>query len=210
MDGVPSAETLCISESTHNCGNMRRWLYVWAHMESCLMAVDCVGRHAATWSYIQGSTRIHENEGTRKHSWVDAVLHVRCTPCMRYSVHACTPCQLMIMAWRDSEGWLNFVFCNDGSIVDKKETDGGWGWEWYGGYERIWECWGTTCLIGLGRPRIGVTTHRIGTRTCCIRDGKWNRTPHSLKSHFLMMICPFSSHLSPSCCQLYHHLRTRS
>jgi len=30
----------------------------------------------------------------------------------------------------------------------------------------------TTCLIGLGRPRNGVITRRIATRTCCIGDGK--------------------------------------
>jgi len=28
------------------------------------MAVDRVGRHDGSWSYIQGSTRNHENEGT--------------------------------------------------------------------------------------------------------------------------------------------------
>ena len=29
----------------------------------------------------------------------------------------------MIMAWRDREGSLNFVFCNDGRAVDEKERD---------------------------------------------------------------------------------------
>jgi hypothetical protein len=28
------------------------------------------------------------------------------------------------MAWRDREGWLNFVFCDDGRVVDEKERDG--------------------------------------------------------------------------------------
>jgi len=29
----------------------------------------------------------------------------------------------MIMAWRDREGSLNFVFLGDGSVEDKKERD---------------------------------------------------------------------------------------
>jgi len=32
-------------------------------MESWLIAVDCVGRYAGSGSYLQGSTRNHENEG---------------------------------------------------------------------------------------------------------------------------------------------------
>ena len=80
----------------------------------------------------------------------------------------------------------------------------------YGGYERISEVRGTTCLIGLGIPRIGVSMRRIGTRTCLIGDGELTRTRNSRKSQFLMMISPISSDLSLSCAQLYHHLRTRS
>jgi len=30
----------------------------------------------------------------------------------------------MIMALRDREGWLNFVFCDDGRVVDEKERYG--------------------------------------------------------------------------------------
>jgi len=121
-----------------------------------------------------------------------------CTRCMLYLVYAvlglcCTRCQLMIMPWRDWEGWLNFVFCDGGWDVDEKERDVGWRWERCGGYERRWDIRGTTCLIGLGRPRIGVITRRIGTCTCRIGDGKLTRTQNSLKSQFLMMICPTSS-----------------
>jgi len=105
----------------------------------------------------------------------------------------CTRCQLMIMPWRDREGWLNFVFCDDGWDVDEKERYGGWRWEQCGGYKRIWLIRGTTYLIGLGRPRVGVITRRIGTRTCHIGDGELTRTRNSLKSQFLMMICPVSS-----------------
>jgi hypothetical protein len=31
----------------------------------------------------------------------------------------------MIMAWRDREGYHNFVFCEDGRVVDENERDGG-------------------------------------------------------------------------------------
>jgi len=166
-------------------------------MASWLMAVDRVGRHAGSWSYIQGSTRNHKDEGKSNN-----------LGCMLYSVFACTRCQLMIMAWR--EGWLNFVFCNDGRVVDEKARDGEWRWERSGGYERICEIRGTTCLIGLGRPCMGGITCQIGTPTCRIGDGKLTHTRNSVKSQFLMMISPISSHVSPSRPQLYPHLRTRS
>jgi len=134
---------------------------------------------------------------------------------MLYSLYAvlgvcCTRCQLMNMTCRNREGWLNFVFCNDGRVMDQKERDGGWGWERCGEYEWIWEIWGTTCLFWLGRPCIGVITLQIGTRTNCIGDGKLTRTQNSLKTQLLMLIRPIYSHLSPSCPQFYHHRRTRS
>jgi len=168
-------------------------------MGSWLMAVDCVGRHAGSWSYIQGSTRNHENEGTTDN-----------LRCMLYSVYA---------ALSDNSWWwhgeierndLTLCSCDDGWVVDEKERDGGWRWERYGEYERLWEIRSTTCLIGFRRPRIGVITHRIGTRTCHIGDGQLTRTWNSLKSQFLMMISPISSDLSLSCAQLYHHLTIRS
>jgi len=142
--------------------------------------------------------------------WVYAVLGECCTRCILVLGVCCTRCQLTIMIWRDREGWLNCVFCNDGRVVDEKERDGGWRWERCGGYERIWEIRGTTCLIGLGRPRVSVITHPIGTRTCCIGDGKLPRTRNPLESQFLMMISPISSDVSLSRPQLYHHLKTQS
>jgi len=44
--------------------------------------------------------------------WDDAVLGV-----------SCTLSELMIMAWRDREGRLNFVFLGDGRVEHKKERD---------------------------------------------------------------------------------------
>jgi len=141
---------------------------------------------------------------------VYAVLGVCCTWCMLYLVYAvlgvcCTQCQLMIMTWRNREGWLNFVFCDDSWVVDEKDRDGRWRWQRCE-YERIWEIRGTTSLIGLGRPRMGVIRWRIGTYLCWIRDGKLTLTRNSLSASF----SPVSFHLSLPCPQLDHHLTTRS
>jgi len=56
------------------------------------MAVDYVGMHARSYSYIQRSTRHHENEEkTNNLGWmlysVYAVLGVCCTQCMLYLVY---------------------------------------------------------------------------------------------------------------------------
>jgi len=80
----------------------------------------------------------------------------------------------------------------------------------YGGYEPHWEIRGTTSLTGLRRPHIGDSMCPIGACTSCSGDGKMSRTWNSLKSQFLTMISPISSHFSLSCPQLYHHLRTHS
>jgi hypothetical protein len=50
----------------------------------------------------------------------------------------------------------------------------------------------------------------VGTRTCHIGDGKFSRTRNAVTSQLLMIISPVPSHLSHSCPQFYHHLRTRS
>jgi len=145
---------------------------------------------------------------------VYAVLGVCYTQCMLYSVDAvlgvcCGLCQLMIMTWRDREGWQNFVFCDDSRVVNKKQRDGEWRLERCD-YERIWAIRGTTCLNGLGGPRISVITRRIRICTCRIGDGTLPSTQNSLKSQFLMIIFPVPSHLSLSSPQFYHHIRTQS
>jgi len=91
-------------------------------------------RYTGSWSYIQGSTGNHENEGKTNNLvcmlyLVYTVFSVCCTRCMLYSVYAvlgvcCTRCQLMIIRWRDREEWLNFVFCDDGIVVDENARDG--------------------------------------------------------------------------------------
>ena len=138
-----------------------------------------------------------------------------CTRWMLYSVYAVlgvyyTWCQLMIMTWRDREGWLNFVFSDDSRVVDKKERDENQDENDVEDYEQICKIRGTPCLIGLGRPRIRATAYWIATRTCHIGHGKLTCTWNSSTSQFLMMISPIPFHLSLSCPQFYHHLRTRS
>jgi len=165
------------------------WLYHWARMESWLMAVDRVGRYVGSWSYIQVSTRNHENEGTTD--------NLRCRMSSVYAT-------LSVNSWwwhgeieRDD---LTLCSCDDGRVVDEKERDGGWRYEWYGEYERLWDIRSTTCLIGCRRPRIGVITHRIGTCISRVGDGPLTCTRHSLSpsfswwfppspliSHFLML-----------------------
>jgi len=123
-----------------------------------------------------------------------------CTRWMLYSVNAVlgvcgTQCQLMIMTWRDREGWLNFLYCDDGRVMDKQVRDGGWRWERCGGYERIWEMRGTICLIELGRPRISIITLRIGTHTWRIGDDKllgvlfWQVTRHICWYVVTVVVC---------------------
>ena len=98
------------------------------------------------------------------------------------------------MAWRDREGWLNVMFCDGGREREIRDEDG----NKYGGYEQIWEARGTTCLIGFRRPCISVFSSRIRSSTCRFRNGKSTHTRNSLKSQFLMMLSPISSHLSLS------------
>ena len=82
---------------------------------------------------------------------VYAILGVCYTRCRLYSVYAIlgvsySRCQLIIMAWRDRERWLNFLFSNNGWVVNEKERDGGLRWEWSGGYELNWEIGGMTSV----------------------------------------------------------------
>jgi len=119
--------------------------------------------------------------------WVDAVLGVCCTQRTLYSVYA-----VLSVKWWSLHGEIerdDLTICSAMMVeLWTRQIDGGWIWEQYGGYEWIWEIRGTTCLIGLRRPRISVNTHWIGTRTCHIKNGKLTPIRNSLKSQFLMMI----------------------
>jgi len=139
-----------------------------------------------------------------------AVLGVCCTWHMLHLAYAALG--VISWWWHGGRERDDLALCcyNDSRVVDRKERDGWWRWEWYEGYKRTWETRGTTSLIGFKRPHIGVINCRIGIRTCRLRDGKLTHTQNSLKSQFLMMISPISSDLSLSCAQLYHHLGTWS
>jgi len=110
-EGAAGAETQSISWLTRDRGNVMRWLNCWALMESWQVAVDHVGRHAGSWSYIQGSTRNREDEGItdnlgRMVYSVYAGLGVWCTWCMLYSMYAvlrvcCSPCMLYSVSTHD-------------------------------------------------------------------------------------------------------------
>jgi len=80
----------CIHWLTCNCGNVEDW----------------VQHGLLTDLKVAGSGR-------------QSILGWCSMPCMKSSVYAvigvcCTWCQLLIMEWRDTEGWLNFVFLGDG------------------------------------------------------------------------------------------------
>jgi len=104
MGGMPGAQNQFNRLLTRNSGNVMTGLYHWSCYGELAGGSRSVASYAASWSYIQGSTKNRENEGTTK------ILR-----CMLYLVYAelgvfCTPCQLIMMAWRDGEGWLDFVF----------------------------------------------------------------------------------------------------
>jgi len=212
MGGVPAAESLFIGLLTRICGNVMRWLYLWSSYGELAGGGQSGGKYAGRWSYIQGSTRNIENEGTTDNpscmqQSVYAAFGVCCTRCMLHSVYAalgvcctrsmlhsvyaalgvcCTRCMLHSVLTYD-----------DGRDVDKEERAGGWRRRQYGGYEQIWEIRRTTCLIGVKRPHIGVITHQIrtrncrtGTRTCNIGDGKLTRTRNSLSPSFSSWFLP--------------------
>jgi len=140
------------------------------------------------------------------------ILHGCCTRCMLYSVYGvlgvcCARCYPMILAWRDREGWLNFVFCNDdGRAVNKKERDGDEEendvevtsgceqsrvWLTRSGWEDLVSVW-----FYKGSGLVPAETEMVQWLTHQIR--------HVPVSHDDL------PHLSPSRLQLYNHLRTRS
>jgi len=175
-----------------------RWLYLRALMESWLVAANLEWRHTESWSYIQGSTCDCENEGkTDNLGWMQysviAVLGECYTRCMLYSVYAV----LCVNSWSwDGEIERDDLTLCSAMMVKKERWQ--WRWERYGGYERISVVMGWTCLLGFRRLCSSVSTRPMGSSACCIRKGKLTRTRNSLKSQFLMMISPISSHLSLS------------
>lgn len=118
-------------------------------------------------------------------------------------------CKLTIMAWRDWEELHNFVYCDNGR-VGYMNSRGGWRWEWYRGYNWIWETRGMTCHIGFRSPHVGVLALWIWSHICLIWIAKLTCPTTFLKLQFLMMISPIFSHLTISHPHRCYHLRTWS
>jgi len=76
---------------------------------------------------------------------------------------------------RDNLAWWS---CDDGRVVDKKERDGGWRWERYGGYEWVWEIRSMTCLIGL--EDLVLVLLPAGSGLVPAVWGMVNRLPHKI------------------------------
>jgi len=102
-------------------------------------------------------------------------------------------------AWAHSAVYSQFALLPMDTHEDENDVED---------YEQICEIRGNAWLIWLGRPRIRLITHWIGTRTSPIADGKFTCTPNCLKSQFLMMISLVPLDLSLSCPEFYHHLKT--
>jgi len=85
VDGWP-AGTQFISWLILNCGNVTWWLHLWSSYGELPGGGRSVGRYAGSWSYIQGSTRNRENEGTTG--------KLRCMLYLAYAVlsECCTQC----------------------------------------------------------------------------------------------------------------------
>jgi len=140
---------------------------------------------------------------------MDAVLGACWTWCILYLLYAI----LSVNCWScHGEIDKDDVTLCSAMMIERwtKERDQGWRWGSYGGYEQIWTIRGTTGLIGVRTPCISVITTGIGTCACCIGDGESTCTQNSLMSSFFKMIFRITSHLSLSCPQLDHHLRTQS
>jgi len=143
-----------------------------------------------------------------------AVLGVCCSQCILYSMYVvlgvcCTQCQLLIMAWRDREGWLNFVFCDDDRVVNEEER-------WWIKMGMMWRIRADRRIQRYDFPDwVGKISNRCNDtpdRNIYLPYRGWYIDSHMKfsKSQFLMVICPISSDLSPSRHQIYRHLRTRS
>ena len=141
-----------------------------------------------------------------------AVLGIYSTRCMLYSMYAilsicCTHCSLLIMAWRDREGWLNFVFLGDGRVEDETERDDR---RWRNTSWEIGTCENFVCKpiyhhrYGRYEARSGGLAHWY--EVFPTQSGKSN--PWFLSVLYIILI--FISHLSLPRPPLYHHRMTQS
>jgi len=115
------------------------WLYLWALIESWLMAVDLEGRYTGSGSYFQGSTRNHENEGkTNNLGWmlytVYAVLGVNSWSCHgeieRDDLTLCSAMMVEMWTWKGEMGDEDENDMENTSEYEKSGVRLAWlGWE---------------------------------------------------------------------------------
>jgi len=164
-------------------------------MENWLMAVNLVGRYAGGWSYIQGSTSNHENEGkTNNHGWmlysVYAVLDVN-----SWSLHGeierddLTLCSaMMVELWTTKRG-----------MRDEDENDV----EVTSGYEKSGVrlakfLWADLVLVllhtGLGLvPAVSGMLNWLAHKILLSPSSSWWFPPSPLISLFLVLISTIAS-----------------
>jgi len=140
-----------------------------------------------------------------------SILNWCSTRCTQYSEYAvlgvcCTRCYRLIMACRDREGWLNFVFLGDGRVEDKKERD--WGTHHVKlGLKRIW------CARRFTTPDTAGTSPNPACSNTDRRSSQPKQASHTRDfSYPLVSSTSFwsPSPISLSRPQLYHHRRTQS
>jgi len=126
--------------------------------------------------------------------------------CMLNSVY--TVLGVNSWSWPGGMERVDLTLCS-AKIVElcTRKSDGGWRWKWCGGYMRMGEINGMTCLSSSRRPHVGDIVCCIRTCTCHIGDGQLTCTGNSLNSQNPMMNSRISSHLSLACSPLYHRLR---
>jgi len=179
-------------------------------MESWLMAVDHVGRHARSWSYIQGSTCNQENKGKTNYlRWMlYSVYTVRCIglypvyavlgvnswswhgEITRYVLTLCSVMTIELWTRKREMGDEHKNVVEDTSRYEKS----GVRLPWFGLEDLI--------LVYLHA--------RSGLINAVLRMVNWLTHKIRFKSQFLIIISPISSHLSLSRHQLYRCLRTQS
>ena len=89
------------------------------------------------------------------------------------------------------------------------EQYGLWSWEWYGGYNGIWEIRCRKCLIGFTSPRVGVSIQRIGSLTGQIGNCELTQIQNSRMIQPLKMICYLDSSLSLTSSNQPSHKHTK-
>jgi len=104
-----------------------------------------------------------------------------CTWCMLNSVYSALSVNSSWWHGEMERDDLTLCSWDDGRVVEEKEGDGGWRWEWYREYRRIWEIRSTTCLIGCYASGVTVIfpwSHKIA---------QWSLYRYLIRNHELLL-----------------------